>query len=149
MAKNSSYSVIPGNWHQYSLPFSLISPHVRVLSGCWVCSSRTSENESHSVMSDSLPPHGLYSPWNSLGQNTGVGSLSLLQGLFPTQGSNLGLPHCRWILYQPSHKGSPRILERVAYPFSRGFSRPRNWTKVSCIAVRFFTNWAIREDNKL
>ena len=41
---------------------------------------------------------GLYSPWNSPGQNTGVGSLSLLQGIFPTQGSNPGLPHCRWIL---------------------------------------------------
>ena len=49
--------------------------------------------------------------WNSPGQNTGVGSLSLLQGIFPTQGSNPGLPHCRWILYQLSHKGSPRILE--------------------------------------
>ena len=51
--------------------------------------------------------HGLYSPWNSPGQNTGVGSHSLLQGIFPTQGSNPGLPHCRQILYQLSHKGSP------------------------------------------
>ena len=50
--------------------------------------------------------HALYSPWNSLGQNAGVGSLSLLQGIFPTQGSNPGLPHCRRILYQLSHKGS-------------------------------------------
>ena len=56
------------------------------------------------------------SPWNSPGQNTGVGSLSLLQGIFPTQGSNLGLLPCRRILYQLSHKGSPRILEWVAYP---------------------------------
>ena len=47
--------------------------------------------------------HGLYSPWNSPGQNTGVGSLFLLQGIFPTQGLNPGLPHCRWILYQLSH----------------------------------------------
>ena len=62
-------------------------------------------------MSDSLRSHGLYSPWNSAGQNTGVGSLSLLQGIFPTQGLNPGLPHCGWILYQLSHKGSPRILE--------------------------------------
>ena len=46
-----------------------------------------------------LWPHGLYSPWNSPGQNTGVGSLSLLQGIFPTQGSNPGLAHCRQILY--------------------------------------------------
>ena len=58
-------------------------------------------------MSDSLRPHGLYSPWNSPGQNTGVGSLSLLQGIFPTQGSNPGLLHGRRILYQLSHKGSP------------------------------------------
>ena len=62
--------------------------------------------ESHSVVSDSLWPHGLYSPWNSPGQNTGVGSCSLLQGIFPTQGSKLGLLHCRQILYQLSHKGS-------------------------------------------
>ena len=47
--------------------------------------------------------HGLYSPWNSPGQNTGVGSLSLLQRIFPTQGLNPGLPHCRLILYQLSH----------------------------------------------
>ena len=63
--------------------------------------------ESHSVMSDSLRPHGLYSPWNSPGQNTRVGGLSLLQGIFPNQGWNPGLPHCRRILYQLSHKGSP------------------------------------------
>ena len=56
------------------------------------------------VMSDSLLPHELYSPWNSPGQNTGVGSLSLLQGIFPTQGSNPGLPYCKQILYQLSHK---------------------------------------------
>ena len=69
--------------------------------------SSYNENESHSVMSDSLRSHGLYSPWNSPGQNTGVGSLSLFQGIFPTQGSNPGLLHCRWILHQLSHKGSP------------------------------------------
>ena len=71
----------------------------------------TYESESHSVVPNSLPLHGLYRPWNSSGQNTGVGSLSLLQGIFPTQGSNPGLLHCRWILYQLSHKGRPRILE--------------------------------------
>ena len=90
-------------------------------------------------------PHGLYSPWHSPGQNTGVGSLSLLQGIFPTQGSNPGLLHCRQILYQLSHKGSPRILEWVAYPFSSRSSQPRNQTRVSCIAGRFFSNWAMRE----
>ena len=64
-------------------------------------------------MSDSFRPHGLYSPWNSPGQNTRVGSLSLLQGIFPTQRLNPGLLHCRRVLYQLSHKGSPRILEWV------------------------------------
>ena len=59
------------------------------------------------VMSDSLQPHGLYSPWNSLSLNAGVGSRFLLQGIFPTQRSNPDLPHCRWILYQLSQQGSP------------------------------------------
>ena len=57
-------------------------------------------SESHSVMSDSLWPHGLYSPWNSPGPNIRVGNLSLLHRIFPTQGSNPGLLHCRRILYQ-------------------------------------------------
>ena len=91
-------------------------------------------SESHSVVSYSLRPHGLYSSWNAPGQNTGVGSLSLLQEIFPTQGSNPGLPHCRRILYQLSHQRSPRMLEWVAYPFSSGSSQPRNQTGVSCIA---------------
>ena len=82
-------------------------------------------------------------------QNTGVGSLSLLQGIFPTQGSNPGLPHCRQILYQMSHKGSPRILEWVAHLLFRGSSRPRNQIKVSYIAGRFFTNWGIKEAPKM
>ena len=47
---------------------------------------------------------------NSPGQNIGVGSLSLLQGIFPTQGLSPGLQHCRRILYQLSHKGSPRYM---------------------------------------
>ena len=103
------------------------------------------ESESHSVLSSSLWPHGLYGPWNSPGQNTGVSSLSLLQGIFPTQGLNPGLPLRRQILYQLSHKGSPRILEWVALPFSSRSSQPRSGTGFSCIAGGFFTNWAIRE----
>ena len=74
---------------------------------------------------------------DSPGKNTGVGSCSLLQGIFPTQGLNPGL---LWILYHLSHQGSPRILGWVAYPFSRGSSQPRNRTGVSCITGRFFTN---------
>ena len=73
-------------------------------------------------------------------KNIGVASLSLLQGIFPTQESNWGLLHCRRILYQLSHQGSPRILEWLAYPFSRGSSQPRNLTGVSCIAGGFFTS---------
>ena len=96
-------------------------------------------------MSDSLQPHGLYSPWNSPGQNTGVGSCSLLQGIFPTQGSNPGLPYCRWILYHLNHQGSLWILEWVTYPFSRWSFWPRNWSGASCIAGGFFTSWATRE----
>ena len=66
-----------------------------------------SERECRSVVSGSLRPHGLYRPRNSPGKNTGVGSLSLLQGIFLTQESNQGFLNCRWILYQLSHKGSP------------------------------------------
>ena len=79
-----------------------------------------SETESHSVMSNSLWPHRLYSLWDSLRQNTGVASYSFLQGIFPTQGLNPGLPHCRQILYQWSCQGSPRIQEWVICLFSSG-----------------------------
>ena len=92
-------------------------------------------SESLSVMSDSA------SAWTSPGQNIGVGSRSLLQGIFPTQGSNPGLPHCRHLLYQLSHQGSPRIPEWVAYSFSSGSSQARNQTRVSYIAGGFFTSW--------
>ena len=61
------------------------------------------------------------------------GYLSLLQGIFLTQESNQGLLHCRWILYQLSHKESQRILELVAYPFSSRSSQPRNQTRVSAL----------------
>ena len=63
---------------------------------------------------------------NSPGKNTGMGYHALLPGIFPTQGLNSGLPHCRQILYKLSHQGSPRILEWVACPFSRVTSQPRN-----------------------
>ena len=107
----------------------------------WIISKNflTLISESHSVVSDTL--HS--------GQNIQVGSLSLLQGTIPTQGSNPGLLHCRWILYQLNHKESRRILEWVAYPFSSGTSWPRNQTGVSCIAGRFFTSWATREAKPL
>ena len=103
------------------------------------------KSESHSVVSNSSQTHGLYSPWNSPGW-PGVGSLSLFQGIFPIQGSNPVSHIGRWILYQLSHKVSPRILEWIAYPFSSGSSQPGI---VSCIAGGFFTNWAIREAQAL
>ena len=70
-----------------------------------------------------------------------MGSFSLLQGIFPTQGSNPGLLHYRLILYHLSHKRST-IWEWVAYPFSNISFQPRSWTRVSCIAGGFLTNWA-------
>ena len=96
------------------------------------------KSASLSVVSNSLQ---LYRPWNSPHQNTGVGSHSLLQGIFPMQGLNPSLPHCRLM----SHKGSPRILEWVAYPISRGSSLPRNQIRLSCIASGLFTSWATWE----
>ena len=90
---------------------------------------------SHSIVSDSLGPHGLSQPGSSVHrilQATRVRCHLHLQGIVPTQGSNPGLPHGRWILYHLSHQGSPRILEWVAYPFSRGTSCPRNQTRVFC-----------------
>ena len=105
---------------------------------------------SGSVMSDSLRPQGLQHirllcPWDSPGKNTGLGCHALLQGIFPTQGLNPGLPHCRQILHWLNHKGSSRILEWIAYPFFRGSSQPRNQTGFSCIAGGFFTSWDTRE----
>ena len=89
------------------------------------------------------PVHG-----DSPGKDTVVGCHILLQEIFLTQGSNSGLWHCKWILYQLRHQGSPRILEWLACLISRGFSRPRNRTRVSCIAGGFFNNWATRKAPK-
>ena len=69
-----------------------------------------------SVVSDSLWPHGLYSPRNFPGLNTGVGSLSLLQRIFPTQELNPGLPHCRWILYYQGSLKMSRWEEKQLVP---------------------------------
>ena len=79
-----------------------------------------------SIVSDSLRPHEPYPPGSSVdgdspGKNTGVGCHALLQEIFPTQGLNL---HYKRILYHLSHRGNPRILEWVAYPFSRDLPDP-------------------------
>ena len=99
---------------------------------------------SHSVMSDACDPMDCSPPGSSVhgdspGKNTGVGCHALLKGIFPTQGLNPGLPHCRQFLYHLNHQGSPSILNWVSYLFSQGTSQPRNQTRVSCIAGRFFT----------
>ena len=102
-----------------------------------------SESESHSVMSDFLWPHGLYSPWNSSGQNTGLGSLSLLRGIFPTEGSNSGLPHCRQILYQLSHQGSSQmdlvsfILNKYSVSLFKNLSFPKSFELLSLSCTKF------------
>ena len=87
--------------------------------------------------------NSMCSPRNSPGQNTGVGSHSLLQGIFPTQGSNPSLLHCRWIIHQLSHQGSPRILEWVAYPYSSVSSQPRNQTRglLHCRQILYQLNY--------
>ena len=144
VSPDTSIMWVWGGWHNWSLKRG-----VNLQAATITLDSKGSfvarESESHSVVSNSLWPPGLYSPWNSPHQNTGVGNFSLLQGIFPTQGSNPGLPHCRRIFYQLSHQGNPRILERVAYPFSSRSSWPRNLTGVSCIAGGFFTNWAMKD----
>ena len=97
-------------------------------------------SESRSVVSDSLRPHGGYSPWNSPGQNTGVGSHSLLQGTFPTRGSNPGLLHCRQILYQLSYQGSPGICTVVNFAFF-GFSEYPWWFRHFVFKICECLNW--------
>ena len=102
------------------------------------------EPRSPTLQMDSLPSEPPRKP-----KNTGVGSRSLLQQIFLTQESNQGLLPYRWILYCLSQQGSPRILEWVGYPFSRGSSQPRNPVGVSCIAGRFLISWATREAQTL
>ena len=112
LARRSSQKRCEGTWaleagsHEMRLDWHFIHPHCFFLNSLFY-----SESESRSVVSDSLQPHRLHSPWNSPGQNSGVGSLSLFQGIFPTQVSKPGLLRCRWILYQLSHKGRDFILK--------------------------------------
>src|SRR5574341_498781 len=102
-------------------------------------------SESCSVLSNSLRPHGLYSPWNSPGQNTGVGSLSLFQGLFPTQGLNPGLPHCSRIFYQLSHKGSPNKSTSCIVLFSCSVvsDSATLWTAACQASLSFIVSWSL------
>ena len=93
-------------------------------------------SDSRSVVSDSLQPHGLYTPWNSPGENAGVGSFSVLQGIFPTQGLNPGLPHCRKILYQLSYKGPRQCVKKQRRyfankaPYSQGYGLSSSYVRL-------------------
>ena len=106
-------------------------------------------SENCSVMSDPLWPHGLYSPWNSPGKNTGVGCHFLLQGIFPIQGSNPGLPHCRQILYWLSHQGSFFNFNSVINIFSphRGMQIPNQGLNLGTLHWKFrvLNHWTTRE----
>ena len=91
------------------------------------------QSESHSVGPDSASPWTIqYSSWNSPGQNSGVGSLSLLQGIFPTQGLNPGLSHGRKILYQPSHKTNSKLAYRQTYVCEKSLSPVRLCDPTDC-----------------
>ena len=108
-----------------------------------------SVSESCSVVSDCLWPHGLYNPWNSPGKNTAVGSCFLPKGSSqPRDQTQVSHTAGGFFTSWATREASPRILEWVAYSFSRGSFRPRNRTGVSCIAGRFFTTWTTREAPK-
>ena len=120
---------------------------------------KETESESCWVLSDSLRPHGLYSPWNSLGQNTAAGSFSLLQGIFPTQGLNPGLPHHRRILYHLSHreaqllKNLPAMQETpvgflgaLGSSAREGIGYPLQYSWASPVAQMVKNQPAMRED---
>ena len=102
-------------------------------------------SESCSVLSDSLPDHGLYRPVKFSRPEYWSGWPFPSPGNPPNPGIEPGSPDCRQILYHLSQQGSPRVLEWVAYPFSSRSSQPRNRTGVSCITGGFFTSWATRE----
>ena len=123
-----------GIYFFFFFAFSFSSFHSKVILFYTLSSRWRSSEVKVTLLCSILWLHGIYSPWNSAGQNTRVGSCSLLHGIFPTHGSNPGLLYCRHLLYQLSHEGSPRILEWVAYPCSSRSSWPKNWTGVSSIA---------------
>ena len=106
--------------------------------------------ESHSVMSDSLQPHGLHSPWNSPGQNTGVGSLSLLQGNLdlPNPGIKPRSPTLRADSLPAETQGKPKNTGVGSLSFLQGIflTQESNWGLLHCRRFcRFFPNWAMGE----
>ena len=87
-----------------------------------------------------------YSPWNSPGKNTEVGSLPLLQGIFPTQGSNPGLPHFEQTLYPLSHQGSPTNLDSILK--NRNITWPTNISWVKAMGFSSSHVWMWELDHK-
>ena len=137
--------VIPSNYlilcHSLLLPPSIF-PIIRVFLNESVLCIRQPKYWSFSF---SISPSNEYSgslnsPWNSLGQNAGVGSLSLLQGIFPTQGSNPGLPHCRQILNQLSHKGNPEASFRLYHINYENIYSLHNWILFSFFGQPFYSD---------
>ena len=152
---SSTYAFTQHRGYHKNPPPCHLASHRNRAPGAWLYRNRMNVL-SLSVVSDSLRSHdcsssgssGSSAHRDSPDKNNGVGCHALLQGIFPTQGLKPGLPHCRRILYCLSQQGSPRILEWVAMPFSRGSSRPRDRTRVSCTAGGFFTSWATREAHR-
>ena len=105
--------VVEGRLVPFRNSFKTMKKQKKIIQKLWYISV----NEGHSVMSDSLWHHGLNSPWNSPGQNPGLASCSLLQGIFPTQRSNPGLLHCRQIIYQLSYEVHQVCLSLLSPPF--------------------------------
>ena len=104
---------------------------------------KLSESESRSVVSDSLQPQGLSSPWNSPGQNTGRDSLSLLQWIFLTQELNQGLLHCRWILHQLSYEGNLMMMKNLLIVEHQICTRHLSF--IIRNLHKFFTNYFVDE----
>ena len=106
MRKNSDYPSAQGKALRNTLA-------IKAVYSCEICilievSFFLEENVNHSVVSNSLQPHGLYSPWYSLGQNTGVGSLSLLRGIFPNPGIKLRSPTLQADSLPSEPQGKPK-----------------------------------------
>ena len=110
---------------------------------CFLCDPEIESESRCSVASNSLWPHGLYSPWNSPGQNTGVDSLSLLQGIFPTQESNWDLLNCRRILYQLSYQESPQKMLAIDLCVPLPFLNPACTSGSSCFMYCWSLTWRI------
>ena len=98
---------------------------------------KVGESESGSIVSDSLQPHRLYNPWKSLGQNTGLDSLSLLQGIFPTQGSNPGLLHADSLLAEPQGKFNNTGVDSLSLLYQIFLTQESNQGLLHCRLILY------------